>query len=79
MYKICYWKVCIHFSGGEGRTRFLLGDMSCFLFTDSILRVEMSRVIVWGKFSSGLSCPEDISMGGGGFFCEGGARFPGAT
>ena len=34
--------------------------MSFFLFTNSILRVEMLRVIVRGKFSPGLNCPGDI-------------------
>ena len=36
--------------------------MSCRLFTDSILGVEMLRVIFQGKFSPGLNYPEDISL-----------------
>ena len=36
----------------------------CFLFVDSILRVEMLRVSVLCKFSPGLNCPEDISAEG---------------
>ena len=38
--------------------------MSYFLFTNSILGVEILRVIVQGKFSPGLNCTEDISVGG---------------
>ena len=37
--------------------------VSCFLFPISIPRVELLRVIVLGKFSPGLNCIEDISMG----------------
>jgi len=37
--------------------------MSCFLFVDSILCVEMFRVIVRGIFSSELICLENIFMG----------------
>jgi hypothetical protein len=32
--------------------------MFCFLFADTILRVEMLRVIVQDKFSPGLNCLE---------------------
>ena len=39
--------------------------MSYFLLTDSIMRVEMSKVIFRGKFSPGLNCPEDIYVGRG--------------
>jgi len=39
--------------------------MSCLFFTDSTLHVKMLRVIVWGKFSVELNCPEDISIGRG--------------
>ena len=39
--------------------------ISCFLITDSILGVEMLKVIVRGKFSPGLNCSDDISMGMG--------------
>ena len=35
--------------------------ISCFLFSVSILRVELLRIIVWGKFSPGLNCLEDVS------------------
>ena len=38
--------------------------ISRFLFTDSILRVEMLIVVVRGEFS-GFSCPENISVGRG--------------
>ena len=34
-----------------------------FLFPNSILHIEMFRIIVWGKFSPGLSCLENISVG----------------
>ena len=44
-------------------TKFLY--VGWFLFTDSILCVEMLRVIVLGKFSPGLIFPEDISVGRG--------------
>ena len=33
-----------------------------FLFADSILHVEMLMVIVWGKFSLGLNCLNDLSV-----------------
>ena len=36
--------------------------LSCFLFTDSILRVEVLRVIVWGKLLPLVNCPDDISL-----------------
>ena len=49
--------------------------MSYFLFTDSILHVEVLRAVLGGKFSPGLNFPEDISMGRG-IFPWGGARFP---
>ena len=61
-------------------TKFLY--MFCFLFTDSILRVEILRQIVVrvnfrrGKFSPGPNCPEDVS-GRGGFLLWDGARYPG--
>ena len=38
--------------------------MRYFFFTKSILWVEMLRVIVWGRFSPGLNCPENISVRG---------------
>ena len=38
--------------------------------------MEMLRVIVWGKFSPGLHCPEDISVGRG-FSRGGGAKYLG--
>jgi hypothetical protein len=41
--------------------------ISCFLFADSILCVEMLKVIVRGKFSPGLNCLENISVGRRGF------------
>jgi hypothetical protein len=44
--------------------------MFCFLFSVSILRTEQLRVIVRGKFSLGLCCLEDISVGRG--FVRGG-------
>ena len=34
--------------------------MSCFLFTDLVLHVEMLRIIVRRKFSPGLNSLEDI-------------------
>ena len=39
--------------------------MSCFLFSVSILCVELLRVIVRVKFSPGLNFLEDKSVGGG--------------
>ena len=36
--------------------------MSCFLFSVSILHAEWLKIIVRGKFSSGLNCLEDIFM-----------------
>ena len=50
--------------------------MSCFLYNDSILSVEVLRVIVRGNFSSGLNFFEDIPVRRG-FFRGGGARFYG--
>ena len=44
--------------------------MSCFLFADSILPVEKIRVGVLGKFSPGLNCLENKSMGRRDFFVE---------
>ena len=32
-YSICYWEVCIHFSGGEEKTNFLLGYFARGEFT----------------------------------------------
>jgi hypothetical protein len=37
--------------------------MSCFLFANLILRLEILRVIARGKSSAGLNCPEDIPLG----------------
>ena len=48
--------------------KFLL--MSCFLFADSILRVEMLSVIVRSKFSSGLNCVENKYVWRRNFFVE---------
>ena len=39
--------------------------MSCVLFTDSFLHVEMLGAIARGKFSPELDCQEHISMGRG--------------
>jgi len=50
--------------------------MSCFLFSVSILRMELRKVNVLHKFSPGLNCLEDISVGRG-FLRGDGARFPG--
>jgi hypothetical protein len=61
------------FPGGEiFRGNFTLGKfvripiqfffMSCFFFTNSIVGMEMLRVIVQGEFSPGLNCQEDISV-----------------
>ena len=36
--------------------------MSFFLFTASILRINMLRVMLQGKFSSELSSPEHVSV-----------------
>ena len=41
--------------------------VSCFLFADSILRVEMLRAIVRNKFSTRLNCLENISVARRGF------------
>ena len=41
--------------------------MSCFLFTDSNLRVEMLLVIVRGTFLPGLNYPEEIFVEEGEF------------
>ena len=64
-----------NFPGGElSRRKFMLEEfakiplrnfMSCFLFTNSILHVEMLRVIFQGKFSPGLNYSEDICVGRG--------------
>ena len=56
--EIAYWGKCQSLY-----TKFLY--LSCFIFTDSILRMEVLRVIVQGKFSPGLNCPEKISVGRG--------------
>jgi hypothetical protein len=76
------------FPGGEiARGNYTLGEfaripkqnsfyMSCFLFFVSISRVELLRVIVRGKFSPRLNCPENISVERG-FLHGGAARFPG--
>ena len=55
------------------RGNFTLGELpeflyetdlkSCFHFADSILRVEILRVIVRGKFSPGLNCLENKYVG----------------
>ena len=37
--------------------------MSCFLFSVSILYVELLRVIAQGKFSPGLTFLEDVPVG----------------
>ena len=37
--------------------------MYCFLFADSILHVDILKVVVRGKFPPGLNCTEDISVG----------------
>jgi hypothetical protein len=62
------------FSGSElVRENYILGKfaripkqnsfkMSCFLFSISILRVELLRLIFRGKFSPVLNCLEDISV-----------------
>ena len=39
-YSICYWEVCINFSGGEGRMNFLLGRFC----TGKILHGEKKRL-----------------------------------
>ena len=39
---------------------FFYFHLSYFLFTDSILRVDMLRVTLRGKFSLGLNCLEDF-------------------
>ena len=44
--------------------------LSHFLFIDSILRVEMLKVIVQGKLSLGLNCLKDHSTGKGDFSVE---------
>ena len=50
--------------------------ISCFLFSVSILPVDLLSVIVLGKFSLALNCLEDIFVGRV-FLRGGGARFPG--
>ena len=37
--------------------------LSCYLFDDSILPVEMLSVTVRGEFLPGLNCLEEISLG----------------
>jgi len=76
------------FPGGElVRGNYALGDfaivfirnsfyISYFLFAASILHMELLRVIVVGKFSPGLNCLEEISVGRV-FLPGGGARFSG--
>ena len=50
----------------------------CFLISVSILRLEMLRVIIQGKFSLGLNFLEDISAGRL-FLRRSGTRFPGIS
>jgi len=72
------------FPGNEiVRKNFTLGEFvripiqnSCFLFSVSILRAVLLKVIVLGKLSPGLKCVENIFVGRV-FRRGGGARFPG--
>ena len=50
--------------------------MSCLLFVDLVLRVDILRVIARGKFSPEANCPGDISMSMG-YIPGGGARLSG--
>ena len=52
--------------------------LSYFMFPDSILRLEMLRVIVQANFHQDLIVWR-IYPWKGGFFREDGARFPGIT
>ena len=44
--------------------------LSCFFFVDSILRIDMLKKIVWGKFFTGIELTRESLLGGGGVSLE---------